>query len=163
MLFCYVTLSSLYGCQEKSQNVTFCIVTLVAWFNQASLLLTMRRERVLAWPCLSQASLNPHHEDDIDAAIQTLQKTRSCSLVLFHFTLLISLVAVPSDDSLSRHCYSYKQEGMNTQVPCVLVNSSLVTRLRREKNLWETVTYIHRHPHFFQGQKNTGIIRKKKN
>lgn len=121
--------------RKQSQNVTFCIVTLVAWFNQASLLFTMRQERVLAWPCLSQASLNSHHEDDLDAAIQTLQKTWPFWLVLFHFTLLISLVAVPSDDSLSRHCYSYKQEGMNTQGFCVLVNSSLVTRLRREKNL----------------------------
>lgn len=90
--------------RKQSQNVVFCIVSLVAWFNQTSLLLAMMWESALAWPFLSQASLNSHHEDDLGAAIQALQKTWSCWLALFHFTLLISLVAVPFDDSLPRHC-----------------------------------------------------------
>lgn len=50
---------------------------------------------------------------------------------------------------------------MSTWGSCVLVNSSLVSRLRRERNLWETVTYVPSHLYFSQGQQNTGIIRKK--
>lgn len=49
--------------RKQSRNVTFCIISLVAWFSQTSLLIAMWWERMLAWQLLSQVSLNLHHED----------------------------------------------------------------------------------------------------